>query len=537
MSAPTQAANPRDDSSGDIDADLVDAAGQDRQFVTFEVAGELFAVPMTMVQEIIRVPAVAHLPLAPGSLAGLANLRGRVLPVVHLRRLFNAGDVQAEDANRVLVIHLGQSIGFMVDRVASVVSVPPEAIEATDTLQSIVSADYLAGAIRHQSIGEGRVVPLVDFTRLAEVEFKHLKRSSASSAATLAGAAAEAGETVDDALRLVSFAVAGQEYAIDIADVREIVQRPERITVLPNTPAHVMGVMSLRSRLLPLVSLRALFGLPAVDADERHRVVVVSQPGGAQVGLVTDAVREVMSVPRAEADAMPALLAQDDCMREFASICRIEGGKRLVSVIATARLFGMKEIAVAVDAAAAAGDTLPGDDGAEGAGGDEDTTQVVVFRLGDGEFGVPIAGVQEIVRVPETLTGLPGTPAYVAGVINLRGGVLPVLDQRNRFGLAAVERTDSQRIMVHLHEGVRTGFVVDAVAEVLRIPLADVEPAPALAEGGSALVSHIAKLEAAGRMIMLIEASHAPLVRRDGVPVPAPAAIEAPSRVPLAQAA
>jgi purine-binding chemotaxis protein CheW len=481
------------------------AAGQDRQFVTFEVAGEMFAVPMAMVQEIIRVPEVARLPLAPNSLAGLANLRGRILPVLNLRRLFNVGEVEPQDANRVLVIKLGQSLGFMVDRVASVVSVPVASIEATDTLQSIVSADYLAGAIRHDAVSDGRVVPLIDFERLADREFTQVRRAAASAASFADADARQGSEMEDDGLRLVSFSVAGQEYAIDIADVREIVQMPERVTNLPNTAAHVQGVITLRQRLLPLVSLRALFGLPVIPPEERHRVVVVSQPGGAQVGLVTDAVREVLSVPREQADAMPALLAQDEQMREFASICRMDGGKRLVSIISTARLLGLPEMLDAVAAAVATGTEVHIDEEDAGGEGEEDVTQVVVFRLGAEEFGVPIASVQEIVRVPETLSRVPRTPDFVAGVINLRGGVLPVIDQRRRLGMAEMERNDSQRIVVHAQGGARTGFIVDSVAEVLRIPLADVEDAPDLSEGAGGVVTRIAKLAAANRMIMLID--------------------------------
>ena len=85
-----------------------------------------------------------------------------------------------------------------------------------------------------------------------------------------------------------------------------------------------------------------------------------------------------------------------------------------------------------------------------------------MFRLMDEEYGVPIDAVQEIVRVPELLTRVPKTPAFIEGVINLRGAVLPVVDQRRRFGLPGAERNDRQRIMVFTISGVRTGFIVDS---------------------------------------------------------------------------
>ena len=138
----------------------------------------------------------------------------------------------------------------------------------------------------------------------------------------------------------------------------------------------------------------------------------------------------------------------------------------------------------------------------------DDDEQVVVFRLGAEEFGVPIESVQEIVRVPESLTHVPKAPAAVEGVINLRGSVLPVVDLRRRLGLPTVERNDRQRIVVFLIRGVRTGFIVDAVAEVLKVPRHAIEPAPQLSSEQSTLLARMANLEKQKRMLQLIDPSH-----------------------------
>ena len=138
----------------------------------------------------------------------------------------------------------------------------------------------------------------------------------------------------------------------------------------------------------------------------------------------------------------------------------------------------------------------------------DDPTQVVIFRLGAEEFGVPIMSVQEIVRVPETLTRVPRTPAFVEGVINLRGAVLPVIDQRSRLGLPPLERNDRQRIMVYLLAGMRTGFIVDSVAEVLRIPRAHIVAAPDMSREQSRLISRVANLQGSKRLVMLIDPQH-----------------------------
>jgi purine-binding chemotaxis protein CheW len=136
---------------------------------------------------------------------------------------------------------------------------------------------------------------------------------------------------------------------------------------------------------------------------------------------------------------------------------------------------------------------------------DDDEEQFVVFRLMDEEYGVPIDAVQEIVRVPDVLTRVPKTPNFVEGVLNLRGVVLPVLDQRRRFGLAGAERNDRQRIMVFTVRGVRTGFIVDSVSEVMRIPARFIGATPDLSDEQRRLIRRVANLEAKKRMILLLE--------------------------------
>lgn len=510
----------------DIDSsDDAEATGHDNQFVTFSVAGEMFAVPMGPVQEIIRVPDVARLPLAPAVLDGLANLRGRVLPIINLRRLFHCPPQAHDDATRAVVINLGQPLGFVVDRVASVLSVEPDEIEPASAIQSIVAADYLTGVIKRARPDGGQdLLMTLDFGRLVASQFTAIERMGRDDARASTGHHdASTSDTDNDAdeggqsdeLRLVSFSVAEQEYGIDIADVQEIVQVPEHITVMPNVASHVLGVISLRQRLLPLVSLRCLFALPEQAHSENHRIVVISLPGGSQVGLVTDAVKEVLSIPRSQADAMPGILAEDSQMQEFSSICRLDGGKRLVSIIATDRLLSLSGIKDAIDAAAthrtanhqehAAMSEQQADADLDST---DDDTQVVIFRLGAEEFAVPIMSVQEIVRVPDVLTKVPKTPHFIEGVINLRGTVLPVIDQRTRLGLPAIDRNDGQRIMVYLLGGLRTGFIVDSVAEVLRIPRSQIAPAPDMSDEQSRLISQVAKLDGDRRLVMLLDPSH-----------------------------
>jgi purine-binding chemotaxis protein CheW len=107
--------------------------------------------------------------------------------------------------------------------------------------------------------------------------------------------------------------------------------------------------------------------------------------------------------------------------------------------------------------------------------------QLVVFTIGDEEFGVDISQVREIVRVVQ-ITYLPKAPVFIEGVVNLRGQVLAVIDLAKRIGVTPKERSENNRIIV-VEVGENTvGMIVDSVSEVLRLPAEFVEEVPSLVE-------------------------------------------------------
>ena len=142
-------------------------------------------------------------------------------------------------------------------------------------------------------------------------------------------------------------------------------------------------------------------------------------------------------------------------------------------------------------------------DNVPSAGGLTDILQLVTFRLGNEEYAVDILKVQEINRMKE-ITRVPNTPAYVEGVINLRGKVIPVVNLRSKFSLDERDNDTQSRIMIMDIQGITMGLVVDGVSEVLRIPANIVEPTPPMAANISTeFIKGIAKLE--DRLIILLD--------------------------------
>ena len=132
----------------------------------------------------------------------------------------------------------------------------------------------------------------------------------------------------------------------------------------------------------------------------------------------------------------------------------------------------------------------------------QEELQLVIFALAQEEYGLPITKVQEINRLVP-VTKLPQAPAFMEGVINLRGKIIPVVDLRTRFGLKDMERTDDNRIIIVEVNGETVGITVDAVTEVVRLPVSNIEPPPPSFILDAQYVKGVGKLD--DRLLILLE--------------------------------
>ena len=104
---------------------------------------------------------------------------------------------------------------------------------------------------------------------------------------------------------------------------------------------------------------------------------------------------------------------------------------------------------------------------------------ILTFRLNGEDYGLDIMSVREI-RGWSRATTLPHAPDYVLGVINLRGTVLPVLDLRSRLGFEGASLSERSVVLVTHHQERLTGLLVDAVSDIITVPVDDLQPPPTL---------------------------------------------------------
>ena len=464
----------------------------------FRLAGDSFALRLGGVAEIIRLPDLAHMPLVPPSLLGLANLRGVVLPVVSLRALLQLPELAASETTRVVVMRGDAPVGFVVDGIERLLTVTADEFQEDDAGSRTTDSAALDGIIKRPD--DGSPIKLLNPSRLLGGQFARLGISAtpASTQPSLARSRPVA-VPAQALVSVLSFCLGDQEYGLPLDRVREIIPLPDHLSELPRPETAVLGVVTLRERLLPLVSLRALLGLPAADQSGQRSKVVVMSIGDGWVGVVVDATREILRLDPDIVDPAPALLTRGQGDAEISSICRLDGGRRLVALLSPDRMFRADLVQRILDEQ---GSGAAGLQPEVNAMADE---QFIIFRLGDQDYGIAIAAVSEIARPPEHLTRLPKAPAFIDGVMNLRGNVVAVIDLKRRFDLKATEQAGTGRILMVAVGDAIAGFLVDSVSEILKVTNDAICPAPELSPEQMRLISRVINLEASGRLILLVD--------------------------------
>ncbi|QCO18329.1 chemotaxis protein CheW (plasmid) [Azospirillum brasilense] len=485
-----------------------------RSFVLFTVGGMELALPLDGVLEILRPPALVRIPLGPPSLEGLARRRGAVLPVIGLRRvlgLTGAGEGEAGQggtkAARLLIVrHNSQPVGLLVDRVLGLSAVDEDRIAESGTVPDpSIDADLLAGAILAGSGRDGALI--LDPGPLIERQFTDLGRGAAGIADFSAAPQPKTAAAIrQDEEQLVVLTVAEQEFALPVAAVREIVTVPETVARVPRARAHLLGMMTLRDALLPLVGLRELFGLDERKGMDRGKVAVLRTAEGL-VGVAVEDVREILRVPRERIDPVPPLMAREAEFEDMDGIARLDGGARLIPVLSAERLFRH-----GAGDGAGLGAPAQGREGGSAVAMDAEAERAeafVVFRLAGAEYGLPVAAVQEVLRRPDAVTPLPNAPDFVSGVTTLRGAVLPLVTLRRLLRLPEDQGSAGERgrVVVIAAGAARAGLLVDGMAGIVRLPDDAIGPAPVVSQAQHRLIRRIGALDGAGerRMILLMD--------------------------------
>jgi len=160
---------------------------KDLQLVGIRIGRETFGLPISLVREIVRVPEITSVPNAPEYIEGVINLRGRIIPVVDLRKRFGEKVTEPSKKNRVVVVELeSRRVGLIVNSASEVLKIAPSEIEAPHDVFQEGELNYITGVGKLK----GRLVILLDLNKILQRgELRRLDEFSESAAVPAGGAA------------------------------------------------------------------------------------------------------------------------------------------------------------------------------------------------------------------------------------------------------------------------------------------------------------------------------------------------------------
>jgi len=146
------------------------------QVVGFRIGEETFGVRIGSVREIVRVPEITTVPNAQETIEGVINLRGKIIPVVDLRKRFGQLEITTDKKSRILVVELeSKLVGLIVNSASEVLKIPPSEIESPGSVFADGESSYVTGVGKLK----GRLIILLDISKLLHrPEFKKLEEAA-----------------------------------------------------------------------------------------------------------------------------------------------------------------------------------------------------------------------------------------------------------------------------------------------------------------------------------------------------------------------
>jgi len=266
----------------------------DLPFVTFGLGKESFGVNLECVEEIVELPPVTKIPDAPNYVMGVICIRDKVIPLLNLFHMFSVEPLANEDKpddNMVILVSIGSAkLGIAVDCIQEIIHIKDKDIlPAPQTLQEEESA-RLEGVVMRSD----RMVSLLKVMQILNAEDQQKLASMSQQLGVQEITEAEVGSTEE--ISVVAFSLAKEVYGLELQEVREIIM-VGLVTPVPRAPSFILGVLNLRGEIIPVIDLRARFGLERHEATDLTRIIV-TPINDVFTGLIVDSVTEVKNIDK-----------------------------------------------------------------------------------------------------------------------------------------------------------------------------------------------------------------------------------------------
>lgn len=426
---------------------------------SFSLGGSEFALPVDSTKEVVNEPdEYSSIPLAPSYLLGMFNLRGVIVPVVDLRKIFNVPDVDndREEQNKIAIIEHGDlCIGLLFDATAEVFNNRDVEVcwfeSANDTVQDLV----VKGVFK---MDEGRrIVQILDVYGILKLD--KIPRTGKS---RLSG---QFENKHGVRKQCIAFVIGESQCALDITSIKEIVDI-EKIENKILASELCLGAIDIRGNTVPVVNFKKLLGYDDRVSDgtsyqESSRVMVMKVEEEL-FGLLVDSVENIISYFEGELIPFPILGGN---RKNIISGCiPLKDDARNTIVLNHNSLFSNDEISSITK-----GHSHLFKDKTEDKQKNKKVTldrkRLITFSL-DTRFGLDINDVREVIDFPSDIIKTPNMSPHMCGMANLRGELISVIDTRALYDMKDSAFADNSKVLIFDIEGAKQGLVVDSVDSI-----------------------------------------------------------------------
>ena len=434
--------------------------GATELFGSFHLGDAEFALPASCIREVVNYPAkVTALPLSPAYLEGMFTLRGSVIPVVNLGRLFRADAPHAAPTDKIAILDFQQVlIGIVFQDTGEILRVPASARSALQYVAGDAHA-VIAGTILLD--GGSRLLQILDPHALLRIENVPHVLALQATGAKLNTARYHA---QSERRQCVSFHAAGTTFAFEMLAIQEIIKVPELHGSLLNSEL-CLGRMHFRGSQVAVVDFGALLqaagsGNANKAATLEQRIIVV-RIDDTTIGFLVDSVDSIVHFFGDEVLPIPLLSKARAAM--FAG-CITKDGLGDIIFLDHKGILSQAEIVDMRDGHA----RLYPADTATAATRQAQRRVYITFTV-ESRFAVEIGQVREIIDFSSAITTPPGMPACMRGLLNLRQQMISIIDLRQLYAMPALPDEGAGKILIVERGAERYGFLVDHVDNIMTI--------------------------------------------------------------------
>jgi purine-binding chemotaxis protein CheW len=418
---------------------------QIQEILIIKNGAENYGIPTEDINQISRVPMLMPLPLRPRGVRGLCAVAGTIVSLLDLNLLLDMPEVDYDNEQSRLISLNGShaSNALLVSEVYNAVEVDQSNIEYIQKEDDPVIAIYKYQNSLVQVISLDELVSKINKVEIESKEVKNGKLKLET-------------DKEEESNRFLIFNMGRETFALNIEYLQEIILADVDFTEMVGCSDEVLGLITLRDELLIVIDLRTYYGFDTQDND-KNRILIASY-NGKRVGLLIDEIIDIKNFPVSDMEYMEDVL--DDT-----KITGVIHAKD--SLISFFDFHVLEDIFKRNDAYIDSVDT----DIIE-AGNEEQTREVIVFKLHDKEYAFEVDNVDEIIDIVQR-TEISFTDAFIDGIINIRGQIVTIVSLFEKLNIPT-EITENSKIIICNINDVRIGFVVDSVSDILDVKESDI---------------------------------------------------------------